>query len=70
MRRYDKFFRRLLKGSRYVLRMLITDKLKSYQTAKPELNPSVEHSPRLVAENRNENSHQATGLLREGDETF
>jgi len=38
-----KFFRKLLKGLRYVPRVLITDKLKSYSAAKTEVMPSVEH---------------------------
>lgn len=38
-----KFFRKLLKGLRYVPRMIITDKLKSDRAAKAEVLPSVEH---------------------------
>ena len=38
-----KFFRKLLKGCQYVPRVLITDKLKSYGTAKREMLPGVEH---------------------------
>ena len=38
-----RFFRKLLKGLRYVPRVIITDKLKSYGAAKAELMPSVEH---------------------------
>src|SRR5215211_2057760 len=37
-----KFFRKLLKGLRYVPRVLITDKLKSYAAAKREILPGVE----------------------------
>src|SRR5260370_1221746 len=37
-----KFFRKLLKGLRYVPRVIIPDKLKSYSTAKAEVMPSVE----------------------------
>src|SRR6516225_11567889 len=36
-----KFFRRLLKGLRYVPRVIVTDKLASYQVAHRELMPSV-----------------------------
>jgi len=36
-----KFFRKLLKGLRYVPRVLITGKLKSYHSAKQEIMPSV-----------------------------
>ena len=39
----SKFFRKLLKGLRYVPRVLVTDKLASYQVAHRELMPSVEH---------------------------
>jgi putative transposase len=38
-----KFFRKLLKGLRYVPLVIITDKLKSYSAAKAEVLPSVEH---------------------------
>ena len=38
-----KFFRKLLKGATYVPRVIITDKLKSYGTAKREILPGVEH---------------------------
>lgn len=38
-----KFFRKLLKGLRYVPRAIITDKLKSYSAAKAEVMPSVVH---------------------------
>ena len=38
-----KFFRRWLKGLRYVPRVLVTDKLGSYQVAHRELMSSVEH---------------------------
>jgi putative transposase len=34
-----KFFRKLLKGCRYVPRVIITDKLKSYEAAKREIWP-------------------------------
>src|SRR5260370_2491221 len=38
-----KFFRKLLKGLRYVPGVVITDKLRSYTAAKAEVLPSVEH---------------------------
>src|SRR5260370_3871175 len=53
-----KFFRKLLKGLRYVPRMIITDKLKSYSAAKAEVLPSVEHWQHKGQNNRAENSHQ------------
>jgi putative transposase len=53
-------FRKLLKGCRYVPRVLITDQLKSYGAAKRELLPSVEHRQYRYLNNRAENSHQPT----------
>ena len=38
-----KFFRKLLEGLAYVLRVIITDKLKDYAAAKHEIRFSVEH---------------------------
>jgi transposase-like protein len=38
-----KFFRKLLKGLRYVPRVIVTDKLKSYSAAKAAVMPSIEH---------------------------
>ena len=38
-----QFFRRLFKGLRYVPRVLVTDKLGSYQVAHRELMASVQH---------------------------
>src|SRR3979411_256994 len=38
-----KFFRKLLKGLRYIPRVVITEKLKSYNAAKTEVLASVEH---------------------------
>ena len=55
-----KFFRKLLKGLRYVPRVIITDKLKSYGAAKRETLPSVEHRQHRYLNNRAENSHQPT----------
>jgi putative transposase len=55
-----RFFRKLLKGLRYAPRVLITDKLASYQVAHRELMPSVEHRRSKYLNNRAENSHQPT----------
>src|SRR6202163_3090064 len=57
-----KFFRKLLKGLRYVPRVIITDKLRSYSAAKAEVMPSVEHLQQKYQNNRAENSHRATRL--------
>lgn len=55
-----KFFKKLLKGLRYVPRVLITDKLKSYAAAKREVMPGVEHRQSRYLNNRCENSHRPT----------
>src|SRR6202049_2295166 len=57
-----KFFRKLLKGLRYVPSVIITDKLKSYSAARAEVMPSVEHRQQKYQNNRAENSHQPTRL--------
>ncbi len=59
-----KFFRKLLKGLQYVPRVIITDQLKSYQAAKQEVMPSVEHHQGKGQNNRAENSHQPTRLRK------
>src|SRR6185295_19316880 len=64
-RRRDKtaakrFFRKLLKGLRYVPRVIITDKLKSYGAAKREILPGTEHRQHRYLNNRAKNSHQPT----------
>jgi hypothetical protein len=45
-----------------VPRVIITDKLKSYNAARAELMPSVEHHQQKYQNNRAENSHQPTRL--------
>jgi putative transposase len=57
-----KFFRKLLKGLRYVPRVIITDKLRSYHAAIAEVLPVVEHLQQKYQNNRAENSHQPTRL--------
>ena len=54
-----RFFRKLLTGLRYVPRVIVTDKLASYQVAARALLPSVTHR-RSKYLNRAENSHQPT----------
>ncbi len=56
-----RFFRKLLKGLRYVPRVIVTDKLASYQVAHRKLLPSVTHR-RSKYLNRAENSHQPTRI--------
>lgn len=55
-----RFFRKLLKGLRYVPRVIVTDKLASYQVAHREMLASVEHRRSKYLNNRAENSHQPT----------
>jgi putative transposase len=55
-----KFFRKLLKGLKYVPRVIVTDRLKSYAAAKQEILPGVEHRQHRYLNNRAENSHQPT----------
>ena len=47
-----RFFRKLLKGLRYVPRVLVTDKLASYQVAHREVLPSVTHRRSKYLNNR------------------
>jgi putative transposase len=53
------FFRKLLKGLRWVPRLIITDKLASYGAAKRELLPSVEHRQHRYLNNRAEDPPEA-----------
>lgn len=55
-----RFFRRLLKGLEYLPRVIVTDKLGSYQVACREMLGSVEHRQSKYLNNRAENSHQPT----------
>lgn len=55
-----RFFRKLLKGLKYVPRAMITDELGSYAAAKKELLPLVEHRRDRWLNNRAENSHEPT----------
>ena len=57
-----KFFRKLLKGLRYVPQVIVTDKLKSYSAARAELMSSVAYHQQKYQNNRAENSHQPTRL--------
>ncbi|MFF3584949.1 IS6 family transposase [Streptomyces mirabilis] len=55
-----RFFRRLMKKTRSVPRVVVTDKLRSYGAAHREVMPSVEHRSHKGLNNRAENSHQPT----------
>ncbi|MER6162868.1 IS6 family transposase [Streptomyces sp. NPDC001868] len=52
--------RRLMKKTRMVPRVVVTDKLRSYGAAHREVMPSVEHRSHKGLNNRAENSHQPT----------
>ncbi|MEV7069072.1 IS6 family transposase [Streptomyces collinus] len=53
-----RFFRRLMKKTGAVPRVVVTDKLRSYGAAHREAMPSVEHRSHKGPNNRAENSHQ------------
>ena len=55
-----RFFRQLMKKTRVVPRVVVTDKLRSYGAAHREVMPSVEHRSHKGLNNRAENSHQPT----------
>jgi putative transposase len=55
-----RLMRKLLKRQGSVPRVIITDKLRSYGAAKPEIMPGVEHRSHKGLNNRAENSHQPT----------
>ena len=56
-----RFFLKLLRGLKYELRVIITDKLRSYGTALREVLPHVEHRQHKGLNNRAYNSHRASG---------
>jgi putative transposase len=53
-----RFFKKLLKGLRYVPRVVVTDKLRSYGAALKKVMPSVEHRQHKGLNNRAELPHQ------------
>jgi putative transposase len=53
-----RFFRRLLKKTGAVPRVVVTDKLRSHGAAHREVMPCVEHRSHTGLNNRAENSHQ------------
>ena len=55
-----RFFRKLLKGSGYSPRVVVTDKLKSYGAAHREFGMGAVHETDRYRNNRAENSHQPT----------
>jgi putative transposase len=65
-----RFFRKLLKGLAYVPRVLVTDKLGSYQAARRNVLASVEHRQSKYLNNRAENSHQSTRVRERAMKKF
>jgi putative transposase len=56
-----RFFRRFLKRTGAVPRVIVTDKLRSYGAVHREVMPCVEHRQSKYLNNRAENSHQPIG---------
>jgi transposase-like protein len=65
-----RFFRRLMKKTGGVPRVVVTDKLRSYGAAHREVMPSVEHRSHKGLNNRAENSHQPTRQRERGMKGF
>ncbi len=55
-----RFFHKLLRGLRYVPRVIVTNKLRSHAAAKRKVLPGVEHRQSRHLNNRAEASHQPT----------
>ncbi|MEH0630594.1 IS6 family transposase [Streptomyces stelliscabiei] len=55
-----RFLRRLMKKTRTVPRVIVTDRLRSYGAVHREVVPCVEHRQSKYLNNRAENSHQPT----------
>jgi len=55
-----RFFRRLMKTTAMVPRVVVTDRLRSYGAAHRQVMPLVEHRSPKGLNNRAENSHQPT----------
>jgi putative transposase len=56
----ERFFRKLLKKQGFVPRVIVTDKLKSYEAAKKQVMLRAQHLRHKGLNNRTENSHQPT----------
>ncbi|MFE2688278.1 IS6 family transposase [Streptomyces mirabilis] len=65
-----RFFRRLMKRTRAVPRVIVTDRLRSYGAAHREVMPSVEHRSHKGLNNRAENSHQPTRQREQATKGF
>ncbi len=56
-----RFFRRLMKTTATVPRVVVTDKLRSYGANRRQVMPTVEHRSHKGLSNRAETSHQPAG---------
>ncbi|MGC1443818.1 MAG: IS6 family transposase [Burkholderiaceae bacterium] len=56
----ERFFRKVLERQGRAPRVVVTDRLKSYPSAVNNVLPGSRHDTRCYANNRSENSHQAT----------
>jgi putative transposase len=61
-----RFFLKLLMGLEYELRVVVTDKLRSYGAALHEILPYVEHRQHKGLNNRAEKSHRPTQRREKG----
>jgi putative transposase len=65
-----RFFRRLLRSHGGVPRKIVTDKLRSYPVAHNEMMPETIHDTSQYANNRAEQSHEATRVRERGMRRF
>ena len=65
-----RFFKRLLRSHGGEPRKVVTDKLRSYGVAHRELIPDVIHDTSQIANNRAEQSHEATRVRKRGMRSF
>ena len=65
-----RFFKRLLRSHGGEPRKIVTDKLRSYGVARRELIPDVIHDNARYANNRAEQSHEATRVRERGMRKF
>ena len=65
-----RFFKRLIRNHGGEPRKIVTDKLRSYGVAHRELMPDVIHDTSQYANNRAEQSHEATRVRERGMRRF
>lgn len=65
-----RFFRRLLRSHGGAPRKIVTDKLRSYPVAHREVTPDAIHVTEQYANNRAEQSHEATRARERGMRRF